>query len=241
MRGVVTSGTWHNAGVRAAPAGARVPVVARPLGGDLREASASYEALLARALEDPEALGLLERDFTEPAAALVVGFTGSSGRLAARGPALALAHGRALEHALRGALAGHGPRFVRRLRDGVLAVLPSPQAALLAALDGVAAVAAFGFALHSASPERAHRDPFAVGVGLGWGALLLDPAGDASGLEVNAAFALAGAAQAGEVLATDPFLAALGSPPPGVGLHRARADRVHHLGLPFSVMLDYRS
>ena len=43
-----------------------------------------------------------------------------------------------------------------------------------------------------------------------------------------------------EVLATADFLAALGTPPPGVGTFRAHHDRVHTTGFPFHEVRDYR-
>ncbi len=198
----------------------------------MSEEIARYEALLEQARTDPAAEQALLDGFCAPGAALVVAFLGSARRLAARGPVYTLAAARSAERALRPALEAHGPLLLRRLRDGLLVVYPEPAAALLAALDAASALAC------------AHGPPddaLGLGLGLGWGTLLLDPAGDASGLEINAAFVLAGGAGPGEALGTDAFVAALGSPPPGLGAHRGRADRIHQLGLPFTVLRDYRA
>lgn len=203
----------------------------------MSETHARFEELLERAWIDPEAREALERGWGAQGAVLVAGWTGSRARLSTRGPAFALASARQAERAVRAALDPYQPSLVRRLRDGLLVVFGSPEAALLGGLDGLAALAAQERAEHAAGR---HGAPWA-GVGLGFGDMLLDPAGDATGLEVDAAMHLAGAAGPGELLATDAFRAALGSPPPGVGLHRGRADHVERIGLPFSVFQDYRA
>lgn len=203
----------------------------------MSETHASFEDLLERAWSDPDALDALERGWGAERAVLIAGWTGSRARMSARGPAFALASARVAQRALSEALAPYGPLLSRRLRDGLLVVLPSAEAALLGALDGLLALSALGRAEHAAGR---HGAPHA-GMGLGHGALLLDPGGDAAGLEVDAALHLAGAAGPGELLATDAFRAALGSPPPGVGLHRGRADHIERIGLPFSVFQDYRA
>lgn len=198
---------------------------------------ANFEALLARAVAEPEAEAALRAAYGARAAVLVAGYTGTRARTHAHGPATALALARAAERAFAAALEVHEEICFRRLRDGLLLVFHTPESALEAALDGLVALADFN---KGRAGDGARRDPVMAGVGLGYGELLLDPAGDAAGHEVDLALHLAGAATAGEVLATDAFLAALGPPPPGIGLHRARADRVHAIGLPFSVVRDYR-
>lgn len=200
-----------------------------------------FEGLVARVLGDPAAEQALLEQHGLCAAVLVLGFSDSARRLAHEGPAYALALARAAEQRFALALEIHPERLYRRLRDGLLLVFTTPEAAVEAALDGLAAVAEFNRDRRGHAGDGCRSEPIGAGIGLGFGDLLLEPGVDAVGVEVNRALHLAGAATPGEVLATESFLAALGAPPVGIGSHRARADRVAAVGLPFFVLRDYRS
>ena len=192
----------------------------------------SYEALLHAALTDPDAERELSQTFTRSAAILVIGYTGSV-RAACSSAA---SQSRAAEAALRSAL-DLPALAIRRLRDGLLLAFAEPEAALHAAMNGQFALARLNADLR----EGARRDAVGAGMGLGFGTVLLSPEPDVLGAEADAAFHLAGGAGAGEILASDACFAALGAPPPGVGAHRGRADRIHAIGMAFTALLDYRA
>lgn len=99
--------------------------------------------------------------------------------------------------------------------DGELVVvgIPSAHDALIAALD------------------QAYAEPHAV-IGLGW-------ADDASASDAARARRLAWRAAPG-VRGTAAFRAALGTPPPGVGLHRTPHDVEHRLGFDAFDLADHR-
>ena len=198
----------------------------------------SYEALLRVALTDPDAERELSQTYLRSAAILVIGFTGSRRRIHAYGPVYAAALGLAVETALRSAFAHQPPALaIRRLRDGLLLAFAEPEAALHAAMNGQISLAT----LNADRREGARRDPIGAGMGLGFGEVLISPEPDVLGAEADAAFHLAGGAASGEILASDAYVAALGAPPPGVGAHRGRADRIHAIGMAFTALLDYRS
>ncbi len=201
----------------------------------------TYEELLAAALTDPGAEEALRARFCAPAAVLIIGVKDGPARMAREGPVHALAVTRAAQRTLLEAAQGHAPRGIRSLRDGLLLSFDRPDRAVLAAFDGLLALDELNRRRQGARSDGSRAELIGAGAALGHGELLLDPDGDATGLEVNAAFHLAGAAVAGELLATDAFIAALGAPPVGVGMHRGRADRAHQLGLFFSVLRDYRA
>lgn len=202
--------------------------------------SLSYDELLARVLLDPAAEAELLAAHRVRASVLVLGFTGSAQRMSADGPAYALALARAAEGAFATALEVHEEILRRRLRDGMLLVFETPEMALEAALDGLVALADLNKVRTGAVGDGTRSEPIGAGIGLGFGDLLIDPGQDATSTEGNHAFHLAGAARPGEVLATDAFMAELGTPPQGIGTHRARADRIHMVGMPFHVVGDYR-
>ncbi|MGB0640838.1 MAG: hypothetical protein ACPGTU_15975, partial [Myxococcota bacterium] len=61
------------------------------------------------------------------------------------------------------------------------------------------------------------------------------------GAEVNRAFILGeDVASVKEILATEDFTAAIGVPPPGVGVFSAPHDRVDAIGFSFHIFRDYR-
>ena len=201
---------------------------------------ARYEALIDEALGDPEAEATLYRELAQPAAVLIAGFLGSRHRAHADGPIYAAALARAAADALTGALA-EPPLMARPLRDGLLLAFSSPTQALFAAMDGLVALAALNAERTGRIGDGSRRDPALVGIGLGFGEVILTPEPDVLGAEADAAFHLAGAAEPGEILASDGFVAALGPPPSGVGAHRGRADRAHRVGMNFAVLRDYRA
>lgn len=200
-----------------------------------------FEALLLASLRDPEAEAELYRHFSRPLAVLVAGFSQSRHRVEAEGPAYAAALARAAERAFLTPLELAEPRVVRRLRDGLLVAFDAPTTALEAAMNGLMALDDLNKDRRGQLGDRSRQEPIHVGLGLGFGEALVDPAPDLLGAEVNAAFHLAGAAGAGEILGTDRFMAALGPLPSGVGAHRGRADRAHAIGMAFTVLRDYRA
>jgi len=199
-----------------------------------------FDDLLAGILADPAAEAALLAHHQIRAAVLVLGYSGSAQRLAADGPAYALALARAAERAFATAFDAADARLHRRLRDGLLLVFDTPLHALTAALDGLVALDGLNRGRTGTIGDGTRSDPITAAIGLGFGDLLLDPGQDATSAEVNHTLHLAGAATSGEILATESFLAALGTPSLGVGTHRARTARISAVGLTFHEIRDYR-
>ncbi|MFZ5479322.1 MAG: hypothetical protein ACOZNI_21330 [Myxococcota bacterium] len=192
----------------------------------------SFEELLAQFFDRPEVEGELLRRYRTRAAVLVVDFTAMAKRTDDRGIVYALAMARAAERAMAGAFESHEGTQVKRVADTLFVVFPSAGHALNAALD-----AQRRLDVHNAGRHDHIRGCF----GLGFGDVLLVPAVDVYGPEVNRAFVLGeDVAKGGEVLVTEAFLTALGGLPPGVGAHRGPADREEDAGFAFHVVADYR-
>lgn len=201
----------------------------------------TLDQLLDRALTDPAIEAELLRRYGRDVGVLVVDFTGMVHRTDHEGIIYALALARKAEATMRPAVSAHGGEVVKRVADSFFAVFPSAAAALAAALDGAAALAAFNADRTGQVGDGTRSDPIHPCVGLGFGPTLVIPGDNLYGAEVNRAFVLGeDTAKAREVLATTAFLEALGAPPEGVGVHRAPADRIAALGFDFHVVDDYR-
>lgn len=190
----------------------------------------SFEALLALG-PDPAVAAALHARFAQDAAALVVDFGGLHGQTERLGPAMALLLHRAAERAFTTAFEVHEPRCTVRQGSSLFAAFTRPEAAIMAALDGLLALADF---------NRGRVESLSATVGLGFGELLMAPEAGLWGGELDRAALLAHAGATGLVLATGALMDALDEPPPGVGLHQAPADKVAALGLRFFVVRDYR-
>lgn len=201
----------------------------------------TFDALLDRSLDDPAAAGELESRFGRTVTTLVVDFTGMVHRTNHYGIVHALALSRRAEQVMRPAVEAHGGEIVKRVADSWFAMFRTPGAALAGILDGLVALSDFNRTRTGTLHDGSRNEPIHACAGLGHGPALVIPGRDLYGEEVNRAFVL-GEDTAGpsEVLATDAFLAALGSPPAGVGVHRAPGDRIAAVGFPFHVLADYR-
>lgn len=186
-----------------------------------------FDALVTRAVSDPEAAREAHRRFGTTAAIVVVDFTGMVKRTDARGIVYAL--GRARQAAA--ALDLSGTR-VKRVADTIFAVYDSPLRALVDALDAHRR-------LREALPHD--DDPIHACIGVGYGEMLLIPGQDCFGAEVNRAFVLGeDVARGGETLVTEAFLRGMHALPAGIGVHRAPEERETDAGFAFHVVGDYR-
>lgn len=186
-----------------------------------------FDALVERAVTDPEAAIEAHRRYGTRAAILVVDFTGMVKRTDSHGIVYAL--GRAMQ--AQAALALSGTR-VKRVADTLFLLYPTPRDALLDALDGLRRLE---------KAEAGGDDPIQACMGLGFGDALLIPGVDVFGPEVNRAFVLGeDVAGGGEVLLTDAFLVAAGALPDGVGAFREVEEREAEAGFGFHVVRDYR-
>lgn len=186
-----------------------------------------FEALVSRALTDPAAEAEVNRRFGTRAAILVVDFTGMVRRTDSRGIVYALGRARQADAAM-----GLMGTRVKRVADTIFALYADPAAALRDALDAQRR-------LHAAMVGA--DDPIHACIGLGFGDMLVIPAQDCFGAEVNRAFVLGeDVAKGGETLATPEFMAALGTLAEGIGAFAAPAERVGDAGFPFFVVGDYR-
>jgi class 3 adenylate cyclase len=183
----------------------------------------------------------LQRRYAARVAVLVSDFTEMAARTDAHGIGYALALAAAAEHAMRPALARRGGSVVKQVADTFFAVFDTPAAALLAALDAKAALARFNLGRTGHVGHAGRNEPIHACIGLGYGDALVVPGRDLFGGEVNRAFILGeDIAKGDELLCTQAFHAALGTPPPGIGTHRAPGDREADAGFPFHVLADYR-
>ena len=146
-----------------------------------------------------------------------------------------LAQVHAARKAVTSTVQDRGGLWITHTADGLVAHFDAPDVALLAALDGLAAL----HALDHATAPRHHLAP--PRIGLGFGPTLVIPGGGLYGPEVERALALARqVGRGGEVLVSEAMAAALRPMPPGVGLHGAPAARVERAGCSFHVARDHR-
>lgn len=201
----------------------------------------TFDELLDRSLEDPSAEVELERRYRQTAAILVVDYTDMVHRTDHHGIVYALSLARRAEHVMQPAVEAHDGQIVKRVADSWFAVFPDPKRALSALLDGMAALREFNAPRTGTMSDGSRNEPIYACAGLAFGPSLVLPGTDLYGEEVNRAFVLGeDIAGASETLVTDDFLAGLGTPPDGVGVHRAPAERVAKVGFPFHVVADYR-
>lgn len=201
----------------------------------------TFDELLDRSLDDPRAEAELERRYRQTAAILVVDYTDMVHRSDHHGIVYALSLARRAERVMRPAVVAHDGEIVKRVADSWFAVFPDPARALAGLLEGRRALHAFNAGRTGAMDDGSRNEPIHACAGLAYGASLVLPGEDLYGEEVNRAFVLGeDTARADEVLVTESFLAALGDPPDGVGVHRAPGDRVKDVGFPFHVVADYR-
>ncbi|MEC7946874.1 MAG: hypothetical protein VX265_04855 [Myxococcota bacterium] len=201
----------------------------------------TFDELLEQSLDTPAAANELARRYQTTAAILVVDYTDMVRRTDAHGIVYALSLARRAEQVMRPAVEAHGGEIVKRVADTWFAVFPAPPRALGALLDGMAALRAFNAARTGSMDDGSRNEPIHGCAGLGFGPSLVLPGEDLYGAEVNRAFVLGeDTARAGEMLASDAFLAALGTLPEGVGAHRASRERVARVGFPFHVVADHR-
>lgn len=174
-------------------------------------------------------------------AILALDFTGMTRRSSADGIVYALALCLAAVKAAAPAIDAHQGEIVTMEADTLFALFPTPRHALLAALDMNRALAAFNATRLGSIGDGTRTDPIHPCIGLGHGPVLHIPDHDVFGAEVNCAFVLGeDVAGPGEVLATAPFVTALGGAPPGVGLARATPEREDEAGFAFWVVRDVR-
>ncbi len=198
------------------------------------------DTLLVHALDDRELEAQILAQHARTVAILACDFTAMTKRTASEGIVYALALAAAARRVLVPVLEGHGGSVICAEADTVFVVFDHPVEALLAALDGHRALAAFNRERTGHVGDGSRRDPIHASIGLGYGEVLLFP-DDVFGAEVNHAFVLGeDVATARETLASPAFIAALGTPPAGVGAWRGPEDREKPKGLPFHVVADYR-
>lgn len=153
----------------------------------------------------------------------------------ATGLVRSLAQVHAVRKAVTRSVQDRGALGISHTADGLVAHFDAPDLALLAALDGLAALHA---QTHATAPGPHLAPPR---IGLGFGPTLVLPGGGPYGPEVERALALARqVGRGGEVLVSEAMAAALRPVPPGVGLHGAPAARVERAGFSFHVARDHR-
>ena len=201
----------------------------------------TLDQLLDRALTDPAIERELLRRYRRDVAILVVDFTGMVHRTDHDGIVYALALARAAEACMRPHVGQHAGEVVKRVADSFFAVFPTAGQALAASLDACASLAAFNAERGGRIGDGSRSDPIHPCLGLGFGPTLVIPGDNLYGAEVNRAFVLGeDTAEAGEILCTQAFVDALGTPPVGVGAHRAPRDRSDAIGFPFLIVRDHR-
>ena len=200
----------------------------------------SPDELIESALEFPEAAAELTRRYGSHRAVLVVDFSAMRARTDAFGIVHALATVRAALDAYRPAIAAQGGEEVKVVADTLFASFDTPDAALAAALDGHAHMAAFNANRTGNIGAGTPGAPIYPRTGLGFGEVLVF-SGNIYGGEVNRAFILGeDVGRDREILASEDFAAALGTPPVGVGVHAGPHDRAEEAGFTFQVYTDYR-
>jgi len=212
-----------------------------PRRSSLRPAFSDFDSLLNQAWNDPAAEAEIERRYLQPAAILVIDFSGMVRRTDADGIIYALALARRAEREIAASIQAHGGQIVKRVADTAFAVFDNASSALLAALEGHRALHGFNRERTGRIGDGSRNEPIHGCMGLGFGPTLVIPDQDLYGSEVNRAFVLGeDIAHEGEILCSPEFAAALSPFPEGVGAHRAPAAREEEAGFPFLVLRDYR-
>jgi len=201
----------------------------------------TFDELLRAAHEDPAATVEITRRYLSEAAILVVDFTDMVRRTDADGIVYALSLARAAERAYEPAVRIHNGEMVKSVADSFFAVFKSPEEALAAALNGTKRLFYFNQDRNGTLGDGSTNEPIHPCTGLGFGETLVIPGNDVYGAEVNRAFVLGeDVGEQTEILASIEFVEAIGSPPQGVGIHRAPASREEVAGFPFCIIQDHR-
>ena len=204
-------------------------------------ADMSLDALLEMARENPDAVGEIERRFRANVAILVVDFSSMRRRMDAFGIVPALLDIRMAMSTYLPAVEASQGRVIKSVADTVFAVFDSSAQGLRAALEGHHRMAEFNANRGGDICRGIPNAPIYPKAGLGFGESLLTPEGNLYGTEVNRAFILGeDVARNCEILASVQFVATLGVPPVGVGVHAAPHDREEESGFPFHIVTDYR-
>ena len=204
-------------------------------------ADMSPEELIDLALNSSEAAAELERRYRSIVAVLVVDFSSMRARTDAFGIIHTLATVRAAFRAYRPAIEANGGQTIMSVADTHFAVFEGPEQALVAALDGHRLMREFNADRQGDICKRVPHAPIFPRSGLGFGDALVFDDQNLFGAEVNRAFILGeDVATNQEILASRDFVAALGSPPQGVGVHAAPHDREVEAGFPFHIYTDFR-
>jgi len=204
-------------------------------------ADMSREELIDFALNSPEAAAELERRYRSIVAVLVVDFSSMRARTDAFGIVHTLSTIRAAIRAYDPAIEANGGVPVKTVADTVFATFDAPEHALMAALDGNRRMRIFNADRDGDICKRIPHAPIHPKTGLGFGSALVFPDENLYGSEVNRAFILGeDVGDHYEILASDDFSTALGTPPAGVGAHAAPHDREMEAGFPFHIYTDFR-
>ena len=201
----------------------------------------SHDELLDVALTQRGAGAELEARYMADVAILVVDFSSMRARTDAFGIVHALATIRAAFRAYSPAIdACHGEQ-IKTVADTIFAVFKTPAQALAAALDGHVRMAEFNASRDGDICRRVVNAPIYPSTGLGFGPTLVFPGENLFGAQVNYAFILGeDIARKTEILASEDFARAIGTPPTGIGVHAAPSDRAIEAGFPFQVFTDFR-
>ena len=204
-------------------------------------ADMSFDELIELASKNPDIHEEIELRFGAKVAILVVDFSSMRIRMDAFGTVAALVTIQAAFRAYTPAANESGGRIVKSVADTFFAVFDAPADALNAALEGHRRMAVFNESRNGDIALGVPNAPIYPRAGLGFGCALVLPEGNLYGPEVNRAFVLGeDVAHNHEVLASEAFVAAIGVPPSGVGVHSAPHDREHVSGFPFHIFTDYR-
>jgi class 3 adenylate cyclase len=204
-------------------------------------ADMSFDELVDAAIDDVDVHDDIVRRFRQEVAVLVVDFSSMRKRTDAFGIVHALTVQRAAMKAYLPAILAHRGNVYKTVADTCFAVFEEPLSALLAAMDGNRLMVGFNAERVGNIDEGIPGAPIHPQVGLGWGESLVVPDENVYGSDVNRAFILGeDVAGSKEILASDDFTAAIGVPPPGLGVFTAPHDRVQALGFSFHIFRDYR-
>ena len=184
----------------------------------------SPDELIESALKFPEAAAELKRRYGSHRAVLVVDFSAMRARTDAFGIVHALATVTAALDAYRPAIAAQGGEEVKVVVDTLFASFDTPTP-LSPRPSMVTHMAAFNADRSGNIEAGTPGAPIHPRTGLGFGEVLAF-SGNIYGGQVNRAFILGEeVGRDREILASEDFAAALGTPPVGVGVHAGPHDR----------------
>jgi len=204
-------------------------------------ADMSFDELMDACVDNVAIQEEIIRRFRQQIAILVVDFSSMRRRTDAFGILHALMVQRAAMKAYTPAIFENGGSLNKIVADTIFAFFECPLDALSAAMAGSQRMVEFNKERTGDISQGIPGAPIHPKVGLGWGESLVISEENIYGAEVNRAFILGeDVACSKEVLATVDFAAAIGVPPPGVGVFRAPHDRAEAIGFSFHVFQDYR-